>query len=276
MSGATIPDVFAMRRMFRTCSASCAISSLTAWRSGMSCVSPVRIATWIGWDGTVGGYFCRSSYDEARQLGIGVRGDDVAKDAVVVEKVDDEVAGELRHRERRDRSDRLLPVERGDEELARAREEADLLLAAQPALLGEPLGGDVAGDVDDELDRAVGAEDGVRPHVEPPLLAGLAVAAEDDPRPLLAGVRAAGRQRVEIERFPIGVEELEPLEPLLTRRGEKLLDGRLPELPRRGVVRVEEAPGRVGDRDALVDGAEDRRELLARLVELLLRLRAAR
>ena len=69
--------------------------------------------------------------DESAQLGIGVRGDDVVKNAVVVEQIDDEIAGELRHGERRDRGDRLLPVERDDEELARAREEAEQRLAVR-------------------------------------------------------------------------------------------------------------------------------------------------
>ena len=198
---------------------------------------------------------------DADELGLATRDVDVAA-------VGDPGDDELRHP-----PEQLLVVERLRQLLRRLEEEREPGARALGLAPGGDFLRDVARDVDDELDAAVRREHGRGAQREPALPAARARTDADDGRALRAVQRLRGRLVFGRDSSAVGVEDLVQRRALLGReRGE--LVGRVEACgARSGVVREQQAALAVRRGDPFLDRAQDARELPARLVQRLLRLR---
>jgi hypothetical protein len=192
--------------------------------------------------------------------------------------VDVAAVGDARHDELGHPPEQLLVVEDRAQAPRRFEQEREARLRRLErgprlalALGGARLLGDVPRHVDDELDLAVGPRNGHRAPCQPPFLIRLAASDTDDGGGLAAGERPRGRQVGGGDGRAHGVGDLEELEPRLHRDRGELFDGVEAHRPCRCVVREHEPAVGCDRRDPLLDRAQDRRELLARLPQRLLR-----
>ena len=197
---------------------------------------------------------------------------------LVAREVDVAAVGDARDDELRHAPEQLLVVERLAQLLRRLEEQSEpgaraLGLAAGFALSlrCDRLLGDVACDVDDELDAAVGGEDRRRAERDPMLPVVRFGADADDARALGAAQRLRRRQGVECQPSPLAVEHVVEPRAVARRERDELVAGLESDVARRGVVGEQEPALAVRRGDPFIDRPQDARELLARLVQGYLR-----
>ena len=199
---------------------------------------------------------------------------------VVPREVDVAAVGDAGHDELGHAAKKLLEVERPDEALCRLEQQREprpgplgFGLRGRLALRGERVLRDVARDVDDELDAAVGRKDRRRAQREPAFPVAAAGPDVDDCGVLGAGQRLRGRQLLERDGVSRGVERLVQREALVRGESDELIGGGEANRACRGVVREQEPAVSARRRDPFLDRPQHGRELLAGLAQRVLGLR---